>query len=156
MMRAITGGPLMAHSRDVLALPPELMRIDLVSFAFDIGPRGQVTGDTQASLHADFAAELYAISAFAEDPTADLPLAPFVTINLREDGRNFDHFTTPIELAYFLRPGAPAVTFPRGAYVFRPGARVRLGVRVHPEYIARTSVPKRWGVLLALNLWRSE
>jgi len=151
-------GALSTHLRDILGLPPEVMRVDLVSVPVTIGADGAMAQPPMVSLHADYASELFAIAGFVQNPTIEPHLAPLVRFNAREDGRNFDIFSTDVEMSYLVSSFGPGhkLEFPRGAYVFRPGARVKVRFSIDPAYVNEANETKRWGVMLLLNLWRSK
>jgi len=151
-------GLLSSHLRDVLRLPPELMRIDVASFPVMVRQDGQMSPPPPVSLHAEYASELFALAGFMQNADQDAHLAPLVRFNCREDGRNFDVFSTDIEMAYLVNRAGSGhlIEYPRGAYVFRPGARVKLNVSIDPAYVGSATQDKRWGVMLLFNLWRQK
>lgn len=149
------------HLREILDLPPELSRIDQISFACDItAAAAAITQPATVRLNPDYQHELFAIIGYVNQPATDPGLPTLCNFNLREQGRNFDIWTTNSPMAMYVGPGGSygMIEYPRGAYVFRSGADVQCRFQVPnaAAYIAAATIDKTWGITLLTNMVRKD
>jgi hypothetical protein len=148
------------HLREILRLPPELSRIDMVSFVCAIDANGIVTAQPgTVRLDPDYQHELFAIIGWSQNPAVAYAGIPYVTFNIREQGRNFDIFVTNANMAALTTNVGPGsqVEYPRGSYVFRKGAdvQVRFIVTNPAAYLAvAQQEAKLYGITLLTNMAR--
>jgi hypothetical protein len=103
------------------AIAPEDMRIEDLQFRVQISPTGQIVFESEkATVISRYNFVLRRIVGFAMDPTL-VGAAPFlVGVQVREEGRNFEIFKRPINMASLLR-NAEGVAVWDGVYITVPG-----------------------------------
>lgn len=148
------------HLREVLHLPPELSRINMVTFVCDIAADGGITTQPPSvRLDPDYQHELFGIIGWMQNPAVAFAGVPYVSFNIREQGRNFDLFVNNPRMASLVSAvGVSAqIEYPRGAYVFRQGAdvQVRFQMTDVAAYAAVGSQEdKLYGITLLTNMAR--
>jgi hypothetical protein len=103
------------------AIAPEDMRIEDLQFRVQIDPVGNITFESdKVSLVSRYNFAFRRVIGFAMEP--DLSgIAPFlVGVQIREEGRNFEIFKRPINMASLLR-NAEGVAAWDGVYITVPG-----------------------------------
>jgi hypothetical protein len=149
------------HLREVLHLPPEISRIDMVTFVCDIAADGTITTQPgTVRLDPDYEHELFGIIGWMQDPENGFAAIPLVSFNIREQGRNFDIFVNNPRMAGLVTSVGTGnqVEYPRGAYVFRRGAdvQVRFNVTDVVAYNALVDEDKLYGIVLLNNMARKK
>jgi hypothetical protein len=153
-------GFLQAHVREVSALAPEIMRVNLITFHARISSAQAITQAASVRLSADYDYELTGITAAFQAPVGDVTeYADFFrfTMQLRESGRNYDVFDTgAINLGALVSTAGPGalIDFPRGLYLFRHGAEIACTIAVDSVGGTYTAVAKSLVVMLVGNYIR--
>lgn len=103
------------------AIAPEDMRIEDLQFRVQINPQGQIIFESEkANIISRYNFILRRIVGFAMDPALVGPAAYLVGVQVREEGRNFEIFKRPINMASLLR-NAEGVAAWDGVYITIPG-----------------------------------
>ena len=157
--RESSQGFLSSHIREVLGLPPEIIRVALIPFELLIGVATFTPPATGVRLNKDYDFELTALTAAFQNPGDNPGNMQRVTFNMRESGRNFDVFDTgPINLGNVTSTVGPGsiIEFPRGLYKFRAGSTITPDFRRAPNGGAFVGEDRTVNVLLIGNLIRSK
>ncbi len=118
---------LRAHFRDVLGISPEVAHLDAIVLEGTVTSSTSITQPTSVRVPADYDFELFGIGACISNPSDTTADAALVSFNIREQGRNFDIFTSNVPLQQFVSttgPNAPLL-FERGLYKFSAGSDIK-------------------------------
>lgn len=157
-------GYITEHMEEILGLPPEIARIDAATFRCTTSAAGLVTAQpATVRLNTDYESEIFAMIGTCSEPnepagaTNGIVFGSFLEFNVREQGRNFDMFTTNIPMSELvgLAGSLGQVEWPRGSYVFRAHADVQVRFTALAGLAANTTI-KDWTVTLLLNLARKK
>ena len=157
--RESSQGFISSHIREVLGLPPEIIRVALIPFELLVGVATFTPPATGVRLNKDYDFELTALTAAFQNPGDNPGNMQRVTFNMRESGRNFDVFDTgPINLGNVTSTVGPGsiIEFPRGLYKFRAGSTITPDFRRAPNGGAFVGEDRTVNVLLIGNLIRSK
>jgi len=157
-------GYITSHMEEILTLPPEIARIDAVTFRGQTTNAGIMAAGGQPGniqLQSDYESELFAIIGTCSEPNdagAGIICGSFLEFNIREQGRNFNMFTNDQPMSNFIGLGGSIgqVEYPRGAYVFRKHSDVTVRFAPLAGLVAPTSTAKEWTITLLLNLARES
>lgn len=140
-------------------LAPNAAMIDALTFRASVTTAGVVTQASNQSIIGGFWGELFAISAWMENPGTDPELTALMAFSIRDGDRQGNLLSTDLYIADFFNTagGSNRRDFPRGLYRFDPGSKV--SVKFTPDltavvgYAAKASETKYFGVTLWLNLY---
>lgn len=131
------------------AIAPEDFRIENLQFRVQIDPAGNVTFESDSvSLISRYNFAFRRIVGFAMDPEF-AGMAPYlVGVQVREEGRNFEIFKRPINMASLLR-SAEGVAVWDGVYITVPGTDLSVVWSVDTQrWAALVGASKEFGVQL--------
>lgn len=136
-------GPLVQYYSDLSSgmLPPDNMRVENLQFRVRIDPQGQITfrtPDIQVVSMYNFA--IRRVYGSMMQPLLAGAAPALVNFNIKEQGRNFTMFKTPVSMASILNNNGPNLAEWDGVYICIPGTQ--LGVEFSVD------VP-RWQSLVA-------
>lgn len=155
-------GTIGPHLKELQDLVPERASLEMLSFPALVTATGVITQPDTQSLPANYWAELFEIRGYMQDALAKPDLLPKVEFNIqdRERAASGSLWGTNIEMGHLVGSnGQPvALDFPRGLYVFQPGARISVVYSIDTDgttgYVAQTpGGTLEYGVLLRFNLY---
>ena len=128
------------------AIAPEDMRIEDLQYRVTINPAGQVTFESdKVSLISRYNFAIRRVVGFAMDPDFAGIAAYLVNVQIREEGRNFEIFKRPINMASLIREGIEAAW--DGVYITVPGTDLSVVWSVDTsQWAALVGVTKQFGV----------
>jgi hypothetical protein len=124
------------------AIRPEDVKIEALTFEVTIGPNGQILstvpaiGSVQVISRYNFVIEKVRASVMNPDLAGAAP--SLVRFNMREQGRSFDVFKQPVDIASLIESPAESLEW-RGVYICVPGTQFEV------EWFVNTSL---WPVLV--------
>lgn len=129
------------------AIAPEDMRIEDLQYRVQIDPAGNITFESdKVTLISRYNFAIRRIVGFAMDPEFAGIAAFLVTVQVREEGRNFDIFKRPVNMASLLRD-ADGVASWDGVYITVPGTDLSVNWSIDTQrWPALVGVTKEFGV----------
>ena len=149
-MGAGVGGIVSSWLTEIQDIVPDIEKVDAITFTASVTAAGGiVTQATQVRVNPDYDFVLFGIIGFLEDPNTSPADIARITFQCREAGRNYDVFTTPLNMGGLVGnsgPSAPIEWRPQGVYVFRHGAEIQPTFAITAALAA--AGPRTVGVIL--------
>jgi hypothetical protein len=146
-------GPIVAYYADLSSgiLAPENMRIEDLTFRVKINPAGEITFQTDAiQIISQYNFALRRLVAWNMNPLIMGNAPGLVSFNVKEQGRNFTVFKTPVSMASVSAAGGagnPAEF--DGTYIAIPGTQLAVEWTVNaPLWASLVGTTKEMGVQL--------
>ncbi len=141
-------------------LAPNAAWVDVLTFRASITTAGVITQPITATVIGGFWGELYAVSAWMENPATDPELVALTSFSVKDGDRQSPMFSGDQWIADYFHPtggGGNRREFPRGLYRFDPGSKVTVKFAIDTTatvgYAAKASETKYFGVSLWLNMY---
>lgn len=125
MAMDVSRAPISEILRDASQTPPEVAKFDSLVFPATIGVNTLVQPGL-VRVPSDYDFSCYGIRGFWQDPGTNPENQALVTFNAREQGRNYDIFTTDQNMAMLVGTSGPAndMIFPERT-MFRAGSELQ-------------------------------
>jgi hypothetical protein len=143
-------GPIVQYYSDLAsgAIAPEDMRIESLAYRVQIDPVGNIAFESdKVSLISRYNFAIRRIVGFAMDADFIGNAAFLVGVQVREEGRNFEIFKRPINMAQLLRNGAGGIAEWDGVYITVPGTDLSTEWSVDTQrWAALVGASKEFGI----------